>query len=450
MVPVPDPIPGSIGSRIRVVLGDYGFQYLLLLNHGTGEREWQEKCWYDIPSQLTRQINNCTAKDRVVKSVDFDCDGDWFVHGQKLDGSGSHSWWERTSAASEAIRGAVCSNPSVKVSFGSNRLGQKTYVMIGGLFNHTLSDEVHNDDLWERIEMLQDEAASINFVRLFHNGQYFISDELGTKWELFNEDLKAELRDNSKGKIEDVAVSKNGDWIVIRHNSFASINDFPGSYNSEIDLQGIDEELLEKLNQFYTDQRLRVVSRNREIREANTANEAHSVAFNAAREAVQREERELFLRQTRDRELSDQETAAAVAAADIAQVNAATRISSLEATLEKRLIEEANDIKETEEKLRQTKEKLLNRKRSFREAMQAMPPGTQSRIKIDDSNSNDDSNNTCVVCRDRPSLMAVVPCGHMCLCNTCSDVCMNGDNDQPTCPLCRGDMQSVLRIYLGN
>ncbi len=205
--------------------------------------------------------------------------------------------------------------------------------------------------------------------------------------------------------------------MVTRHNSFASINDFPDSYNSEIDLQGLGEELLEKLDQFYTDQLLRVTSRNREIREANAANEARS--------------------------------ASSAAAADIAQLRAAVRISSLEATLERRLIEEANDINETEEKLRQTKEKLLNRKRSFREAIQAMPPGTQSRIKIDDSN-NTDSNNVCVVCRDRPSVMAVVPCGHMCLCNTCSDVCMNGENGQPTCPLCRGDMRSVLRIYLGN
>jgi len=362
---------------------------------------------------------------------------------RNLMGPGSHSCWERTSAASDAIRVAVCSDPSVKVCFGSNIIGKNTYVMIGGHNNHTLSDEVHNIDLWERIKMLQGRAASINFVRLFDSGQYFTSDELGTTWELFNEDLEAELRDNSKGKIEDVAIAQSGEWIVIRHNSFASINDFPDS----LDSQGFDEEFLEKLSQFYKDQRLRVESRSREIREANAANEAHehSVAFNAARGAVERDERELFIRQRREKEQADQESAAA---AGNAQLSAGIRISSLEATLERRLIEEANDINETEEKLRQTKEKLINRKLSFREAMQAMPPGTQSRIKLDDSNSTD-SNNICVVCRDRPSVMAIVPCGHMCLCNTCSDVCMNGENDQPTCPLCRGDMQSVLRIYLG-
>jgi len=162
----------------------------------------------------------------------------------------------------------------------------------------------------------------------------------------------------------------------------------------------------------------------------------------------EREERELFLRHAREEEQeahAENETDYTAAA----QLNAAIRISSLEATLERRLIEEANDIKETEEKLRETKEKLLNRKRSFREAMQSMPPETQSRITLDDSNTTS-SDNICIICHDGPSLMAVIPCGHVCLCTNCSDVCMNGQNGQRTCPLCRGHMQSVLRFYLGN
>jgi len=181
------------------------------------------------------------------------------------------------------------------------------------------------------------------------------------------------------------------------------------------------------------------------------------------REAAEREERERILREAAEREerrerirreaeRAEREAKEAEAAARAAaQLNAATRISSLEATLEKRLIEEARDIKDTEEKLR-------NRKRSFHEAIQSMPLATQSRITLDDdantsnnSNSNSNSNSsTCVICHDESSVMAVIPCGHVCLCNTCSDVCMNGRNGQRTCPLCRGNMQSVLRIYLGN
>ncbi len=432
MVPVPDPITGSIGSRIRIVLGNHGYQWLLLLNHDTGERKWQDKVWNmgTIPPQLSRQLNNCTANHRDIKAVDFGQTGYWFVHGQKPDGSGSHSWWDRESAASEILQEAVSFGPSLEVSCGTDEYEEETYVILRDHSIINLSDDVHNHDLWERLRMLLDLEKSIHFVRLFDDGQYFISDEMGTRWEVNYACLEDELCDNSKGKIEDVALSENGYWVVIRHNSVAFSD------------QGLDVELLEKVNQFFADQRFHVTKRNREIREANAANAAH-----------EREPRESFIREFQQPEQACQEIAAAAAAADIAQVNAVARISSLEAALEKRLIEEAIDIKETEERLRQTiretKEKLLNRKRSLREAMQAMPPGTQSRIPIDDLNSTD-SHNICVVCCDRPSVMAAVPCGHVCLCNTCSDVCMSGENGQPTCPLCRGAMQSVLRIYLGS
>eukprot|EP00985_Skeletonema_marinoi_P020880 scaffold12511_cov128-Skeletonema_marinoi.AAC.2 len=156
----------------------------------------------------------------------------------------------------------------------------------------------------------------------------------------------------------------------------------------------------------------------------------------------------------REAERAEREEREAIEAAAAAQLNSATRISSLEAALEKRLIEEAKDIKDTEEKLR-------NRKRSFQETIQSMPPDAQSRINLDNetsttttSTSSDNSNNTCVICHDGVSTMAVIPCGHVCLCNRCSDVCMSGQHQngqrQRSCPLCRGNMQSVLRIYLGN
>jgi len=169
------------------------------------------------------------------------------------------------------------------------------------------------------------------------------------------------------------------------------------------------------------------------------------------RETAEREERE---RIRREAERAEREEREAIEAAAAAQLNSATRISSLEAALEKRLIEEAKDIKDTEEKLR-------NRKRSFQETIQSMPPDAQSRINLDNetsttttSTSSDNSNNTCVICHDGVSTMAVIPCGHVCLCNRCSDVCMSGQHQngqrQRSCPLCRGNMQSVLRIYLGN
>lgn len=123
-----------------------------------------------------------------------------------------------------------------------------------------------------------------------------------------------------------------------------------------------------------------------------------------------------------------------------------TQLSYLEAKLEKRLIEEAKDIKENEEKLR-------NRKRAFHEIIQDMPRETRARITLDEntvtaSNENDNNQSVCVICHENECSMAVIPCGHVCLCNQCSDLCTNSENGQQSCPLCRGNMQSVLRIYL--
>ncbi len=168
----------------------------------------------------------------------------------------------------------------------------------------------------------------------------------------------------------------------------------------------------------------------REAREAE-----HAERERVQRETAEREERE---RIRREAERVEREEREATAAAQLA----ATRISSLEAALEKRVIEEAKDIKETEEKLRE-------RKRSLRETVQSMSTESQSRIALDNT-INDSDQNTCVICQDNDSIMAVIPCGHLCLCNGCSDVCMGGQNGQRNCPICRGNMQSVLRIYSGN
>mmetsp|Transcript_22711 Transcript_22711/g.54818 ORF Transcript_22711/g.54818 Transcript_22711/m.54818 type:complete len:91 (-) Transcript_22711:61-333(-) len=85
---------------------------------------------------------------------------------------------------------------------------------------------------------------------------------------------------------------------------------------------------------------------------------------------------------------------------------------------------------------------LLRRKRSL---LDDMPPAVRARSGLDD----DQGASICVVCHDKTAVMAVIPCGHVCLCNACSDACMSGQAGANSCPLCRGDMQRVLRIYMG-
>ncbi len=46
----------------------------------------------------------------------------------------------------------------------------------------------------------------------------------------------------------------------------------------------------------------------------------------------------------------------------------------------------------------------------------------------------------CVICAERPRDRIVQPCGHLALCQICGDQLL-------TCPLCRGNIQSLQRVY---
>ena len=51
----------------------------------------------------------------------------------------------------------------------------------------------------------------------------------------------------------------------------------------------------------------------------------------------------------------------------------------------------------------------------------------------------------CVVCLDAEPQLAVIPCGHYCLCQSCWE--QLGSGQQNTCVVCRGPVQDMLRIY---
>jgi hypothetical protein len=46
----------------------------------------------------------------------------------------------------------------------------------------------------------------------------------------------------------------------------------------------------------------------------------------------------------------------------------------------------------------------------------------------------------CVVCMDRGKTTAFVPCGHLCVCETCAEAC-------DICPMCRTVPQTKMRIW---
>ena len=55
--------------------------------------------------------------------------------------------------------------------------------------------------------------------------------------------------------------------------------------------------------------------------------------------------------------------------------------------------------------------------------------------------STDPATTECAVCLDGNAEYAVVPCGHRCLCASCIKAV-------PECPVCRGAMTAVLRVFV--
>ncbi len=50
---------------------------------------------------------------------------------------------------------------------------------------------------------------------------------------------------------------------------------------------------------------------------------------------------------------------------------------------------------------------------------------------------------SCLICMDNPREFAVLPCGHLSLCESCTPAI----TQRGICPYCRGPVQGVLRIY---
>ena len=53
----------------------------------------------------------------------------------------------------------------------------------------------------------------------------------------------------------------------------------------------------------------------------------------------------------------------------------------------------------------------------------------------------------CCICQARPATRAMVPCGHWCVCDTCGERAHQGCREERTCPLCREQVDQVVRIF---
>ena len=63
-----------------------------------------------------------------------------------------------------------------------------------------------------------------------------------------------------------------------------------------------------------------------------------------------------------------------------------------------------------------------------------------------ESVAKEDDAEQCVMCIDRPRAYALVPCGHLCLCEVCWAT-LEASPNGGACPICRQQVVTALRIY---
>ena len=477
-------IQGNVGSRVRLILGDNGNEWLLLLNHDDGFRKWQEKDWRCIPAPVARQLNNCTSKNRYIKDVDFGPNGSWYVYGVKRDGTGGHSWWGGT------FEDYINYNADeIKVSIGKSSdydydyTDKDSHFILNGRngFEHNGID----DNLFKRVKRINNRNKSIHFVRLFNGGGYFVSDDEGTQWNSVGVHCAKEIKKG--GKVEEVAVAKDGSWVIIFHNRWVCS-------------VGVDKELEKKLSEFFRVQARRKNEADREVtaRESGIAKRAREEGEREARELAERHRQEREAREHAERERQEREAAERERSNWLAERHRqererearehAERERQERETAERERIDrlaeqhrqerEAREHAERERQQRETAEReridrhfsiaseaiedithladqLQKRKADLKESLNILPPATRSRLNSDIFASNSERHlpsqslcETCVVCYDEPCSMAVVPCGHFCLCVDCAAMITGGAMQSQNCPICRERMQGTMKIFM--
>ena len=155
------------------------------------------------------------AKGRHITSVDFDSLGQWFVAGQKRDGSGYYAWWGGTDASDEIEKSIDTS----KVYFGDeDEDGNPIWIVLNGR-NGYQSWGIAYSNLLKRIERMNKRNKSIDFIRCFnvhgYGPGYFMCDDEGTEWESVGTELSKELKNGHGGNILDVALARDGSWVLI-------------------------------------------------------------------------------------------------------------------------------------------------------------------------------------------------------------------------------------------
>ena len=101
------------------------------------------------------------------------------------------------------------------------------------------------------------------------------------------------------------------------------------------------------------------------------------------------------------------------------------------------------NLKEQDEKAKRHKDRNEEWKRLWRAA--ASDWSYESTLSSTSPARSGEAQATCVVCLTRPSQMLIQPCRHLCMCGECVS---RGGQALSRCPVCRGNVSRIERIYV--
>eukprot|EP01043_Picozoa_sp_COSAG02_P011715 COSAG02_NODE_437_length_22340_cov_46.269952_6_plen_486_part_00 len=472
----PRPITGSDGSRVvSVELGGadaYGrVQWLLVLNHDDGTRQWQEHHWEQIPPAMATQMNNLAKKDRTADVAAFGMQEQWFIQASaKPSKSRGHCWWGGV-ANESSLRQKTGQEVPVSMAFGPSGHG----ILVtegGGWLDSGAADSAGH--LMKRMRENVTQAVRLSKRQV---GGYWIQDNQGTEWCGLGEHLGNELQNGGHDDVLNVAEGPGGSWIVIRPNRY-------------IASQNVSDKLTSALSKFYAAQKQRRELRNREIAAWDTRERQRVETERLAAEAAAREQARLANEQrVRERELERQASQAAEQARrDQAERERLQREQQARAADEQTRAAQAASRAEREMRELATGKPVMPaaatpRAEQVAQAREILQPVAEMLTKTGTTTAEiiaaaqavctaldvqaaeakkgkkgakaEAETEQCVICMDDEATMAAVPCGHKCLCAACAlTLCTPGAANAaaaaaPLCPLCRAPVERAIKIYAG-
>ena len=128
------------------------------------------------------------------------------------------------------------------------------------------------------------------------------------------------------------------------------------------------------------------------------------------------------------------------------------QVDLLQECLYEQVSHEIESLKHEQEALHQQQERFHARWKASHKTLQRFAPSKRKEELADalaqvSKNNYSAANGPCVVCHDLPATLAVIPCGHLCLCDVCVETFDMVEEIQKQCPVCRGLLMSTVKIY---